>query len=58
MDTPSLLSCVTGLKGLGSIMNGYKFQLCQFHQVMSIRMKLTMHPKLDASKELLSGVLP
>ena len=43
-----------GLKGLRAIMTGYKFQLCQFHQVMSIKTKLTMHPKLEASKELLS----
>ena len=43
-----------GLKGLRAIMTGYKFQLCQFHQVMSIKTKLTMHPKLEASRELLS----
>lgn len=43
-----------GLKGLRAMLSGYKFQLCQFHQVMTIKTKLTMHPKLEASKELLA----
>lgn len=41
-----------GLKGLRAILSDYEFQLCQFHQVMTIKTKLTMHPKLEASKEL------
>ena len=43
-----------GLKGLSSMFSGYKFQLCQFHQVMTVKTKLTLHPKLEASKELLA----
>ena len=42
-----------GLKGLRTMFSEYKFQLCQFHQVMTVKIKLTMHPKLEASKELL-----
>lgn len=34
--------------------SGYKFQLCQFHQVRTVKTKLTLHPKLEASKELLA----
>lgn len=43
-----------GLKGLRTIFSEYKFQLCQFHQVMTVKTKLTLHPKLDASRELLA----
>jgi len=32
----------------------YKFQLCQFHQIQTVRTKLTGHPKLPASIELLA----
>ncbi len=42
-----------GLRGLRNIFTDCKFQLCQFHQVMTIRTKLTLHPKLEASIELL-----
>lgn len=42
-----------GLKGLRERFSEYKFQLCQFHQVMTIKTKLTLHPKLEASRELL-----
>ena len=43
-----------GLKGLRTMFSEYKFQLCQFHQVMTIKTKLTLHPKLEASQELLA----
>lgn len=43
-----------GLKGLREMFPEYKFQLCQFHQVMTIKTKLTLHPKLEASQELLA----
>lgn len=43
-----------GLKGLRERFSEYKFQLCQFHQVMTIKIKLTLHPKLEASQELLA----
>lgn len=42
-----------GFKGLRSILPDTPFQMCQFHQAMIVRTKLTMHPKLEASKELL-----
>gem|GEM_PF-1190896 len=42
-----------GLKGLREAFPQYKFQLCQFHQVKLIKNKLTSHPKLPASQELL-----
>ena len=32
----------------------YRFQHCQFHQVMTVKTKLTLHPKLQASQELLA----
>lgn len=43
-----------GLKGLREMFPNYKYQLCQFHQVMTIKTKLTLRPKLEASKELLA----
>ena len=42
-----------GFKGLRQAIPNYKFQLCQFHQVMTIKTKLNSSPKLEASKELL-----
>lgn len=49
------IKCIVsdGLKGLRETFPQYKFQLCQFHQMMAIRTKLTLHPKLQASQELL-----
>ena len=43
-----------GFKGLRQAFPNYRFQLCQFHQVMTIKTKLTSKPKLEASKELLA----
>lgn len=42
-----------GLKGLRERLSGYRFQYCQFHQLQTIKRKLTNHPKLPASIELL-----
>ena len=42
-----------GLKGLRDRLSAYRFQYCQFHQVMTVKHKLTSHPKLEASIELL-----
>lgn len=42
-----------GLKGLRERLAGYRFQYCQFHQLQTIKHKLTSHPKLPASIELL-----
>lgn len=46
-----------GLKGLRDMFPNYQYQLCQFHQVMTIKTKLTLKPKLEASRELLSIAL-
>jgi hypothetical protein len=43
-----------GFKGLREMFPQYKFQLCQFHQVLTIKTKLTLRPKLEASQELLA----
>ena len=43
-----------GLKGLRQEFYQYRFQHCQFHQVMTVKTKLTLHPKLQASQELLA----
>lgn len=42
-----------GLEGLRQEFHQYRFQHCQFHQLMTIRTKLTLHPKLQASQDLL-----
>ncbi len=42
-----------GLKGLRERLSDYPFQYCQFHQLQTIKHKLTSHPKLPASMELL-----
>lgn len=50
------IQCIVsdGLKGLRQMSQKYRFRLCQFHQVMTVKTKLTMHPKLEASRELLA----
>ena len=42
-----------GLKGLRDRLSAYPFQYCQFHQMQTVRHKLTSNPKLKASRELL-----
>ena len=42
-----------GFKGLRQLFPQFKFQLCQFHQVQLVRLKLTNHPKFQPSIELL-----
>ena len=46
-----------GLKGLSTMLSRYKVQLCQFHQVKTVKFYLTSKPELQASKELLHLVL-
>lgn len=46
-----------GLKGLPTMLSKYKVQLCQFHQVKTVKFYLTSKPELQASKELLHLVL-
>jgi hypothetical protein len=43
-----------GLRGMFSQFRQYKVQMCQYHQIKIIQRYLTMHPELEASKELLS----
>jgi putative transposon-encoded protein len=46
-----------GRKGLLQISEGIPFQMCNFHQVATIRRYLTKKPKMQASKELWTLVL-
>ncbi len=41
-----------GLKGLPQMLASYKVQLCQFHQVKTVKTKLTSRPKTAAGREL------
>ena len=41
-----------GRKGLVQLFKGIPIQMCQFHQVATIRRYLTKNPKMQASKEL------
>jgi len=45
-----------GLRGMFSMLNKYKVQMCQYHQVNIVKRYLTNLPELAASKELLSIV--
>lgn len=45
-----------GLKGLRNRFSQYKFQHCQFHQIQTVRIKLTSNPKTEAAVELLNIV--
>jgi len=50
------IKCIVsdGLRGLREMFPSYKFQLCQFHQLMTVKTKLTLHPKIEALQELLT----
>ena len=45
-----------GLKGLRNRFSQYKFQYCQFHQIQTVKTKLTNNPKTEAAMELLALV--
>ena len=45
-----------GLRGLKERLSPRLFQLCQFHQIKSVKRKLTSKPKLEASREFLDLV--
>lgn len=45
-----------GLKGLRNRFPQYKFQHCQFHQIQTVKTKLTNNPKTQAAVELLNLV--
>lgn len=46
-----------GRKGLLNLFDGIPIQMCNFHQVATIRRYLTKKPKMQASQELWSHVL-
>lgn len=43
-----------GLRGMFQEFSRYKVQMCQFYQIQIVKRYLTLFPKLEASKELLS----
>lgn len=45
-----------GLRGIFQMFSKYKVQMCLFHQEQIVKRYLTLHPELEASKELLSIV--
>lgn len=47
---------IDGMRGLAQALSPYPVQLCQFHQMLTVRHYLTREPDLDASRELLSLV--
>lgn len=47
---------IDGIRGLAQALWPLPVQLCQFHQILTVRHYLTQDPELDASKELLSLV--
>jgi len=46
-----------GRKGLLQLFNGVPVQMCNFHQIATIRRYLTKNPQMQASKELWDHVL-
>ena len=47
---------IDGMRGLAQALRPCPVQLCQFHQMLTVRHYLTQEPDLDASRELLSLV--
>ena len=47
---------IDGIRGLAQSLRPYPVQLCQFHQMLTVRHYLTQEPELEASKELLDLV--
>lgn len=47
---------IDGLRGLAQALHPYPVQLCQFHQVLTVRRYLTKEPEVTASRELLELV--
>lgn len=47
---------IDGMRGLAQALRPCPVQLCQFHQMLTVRHYLTREPDLDASRELLSLV--
>ena len=42
---------IDGIRGLVQVLLPYPVQLCQFHQILTVRHYLTQDPELDASQE-------
>lgn len=49
-------TAIDGMRGLAQALRPYPVQLCQFHQILTVRHYLTKEPELDASRELLDLV--
>ena len=47
---------IDGIKGLAKALAPIPVQLCQFHQMLTVRHYLTREPELEASRELLKLV--
>ena len=47
---------IDGLKGLAKALYPYPVQLCQFHQMLTVRKYITQDPDIEASKALLDLV--
>lgn len=47
---------IDGMRELAQVLRPYPVQLCQFHQILTVRHYLTKEPELDASRELLDLV--
>lgn len=47
---------IDGAWGLAQALRPHPVQLCQFHQILTVRYYLTQDPELDASRELLDLV--
>ncbi len=47
---------IDGIRGLAQALRPLPVQLCQFHQILTVRHYLTQDPELDASRELLDLV--
>ena len=47
---------IDGMRGLAQALRPYPVQLCQFHQMLTVRRYLTREPDLEASRELLDLV--
>ena len=47
---------IDGMRGLAQALRPYPVQLCQFHQMLTVRHYLTQEPDLEASRELLNLV--
>lgn len=45
---------IDGRRGIPRVFNGIPVQICQFHQMQTVKRKLTLRPETEAGQELLS----